>query len=138
MIRTTTASAAGKRTTALVEFVDMYPTLCELCGLAIPEHCEGTSFVPLLENPGLPWKKSVFSQYPRGNVMGYAMRTNRYRYVEWCDRRTGEVVATEVYDHDQDNQENVNLADHIDTALRCTLSAQLHAGWKNAAPTHSE
>lgn len=54
----------GKTTNALVELIDMYPTLAELAGLDIPEHVEGTSFKPLLKNPNLEWKKAVFSQFP--------------------------------------------------------------------------
>ena len=54
----------GKSTDAFVELVDMYPTLCELSGVPIPEHVEGHSFAPLLDNPDLAWKKAAFSQFP--------------------------------------------------------------------------
>lgn len=54
----------GKTTDALVELVDMYPTLCDLAGLSLPDHLEGTSFKPLLEDPNREWKKAVFSQFP--------------------------------------------------------------------------
>lgn len=54
----------GKTTDALVELVDMYPTLAELAGLDIPDHIEGTSFKPLIENPNLKWKSAAFSQFP--------------------------------------------------------------------------
>ena len=80
------AKAKGA-TKALVEFVDIYPTLCELAGLELPEHLEGTSFAPLLDKPDTPWKKAAFSQYPRGSKMGYTMRTDRYRYTLWVDRK---------------------------------------------------
>lgn len=56
--------AQGARTDALVELVDMYPTLCDLAGIDIPDHLEGQSFVPVLENPKMDWKKAVFSQFP--------------------------------------------------------------------------
>ena len=131
LIRVPDLPAAGTSTNALVEFVDMYPTLCELCGLKVPEHCEGTSLVPLLNNPRLPWKDAAFSQYPRGNVMGYAMRTEQYRYVEWRDRITGEVLATEVYDHSTDDQENANLVSHIQPDILDELAKQLEGGWKS-------
>jgi len=75
------------------EFVDIYPTLCELYGLDQPKHLEGTSTVPLLDNPGQPWKRAAFSQYPGGEVMGYSMRTNRYRYTEWRNLKSGDVKA---------------------------------------------
>jgi len=54
----------GTRTNALVELVDIYPTLSELAGLPLPKHLEGQSFAPLLDNPKLDWKKAVFSQFP--------------------------------------------------------------------------
>ncbi|PKQ61028.1 iduronate-2-sulfatase [Labilibaculum filiforme] len=54
----------GAKTKALVELVDMYPTLCELAEVPIPEHLEGQSFVPLLNNPEKEWKKAAFSQFP--------------------------------------------------------------------------
>jgi arylsulfatase A-like enzyme len=54
----------GKTTDALVELVDMYPTLAELAGLEIPTHVEGTSFKPLLKNPNTEWKTAAFSQFP--------------------------------------------------------------------------
>ncbi len=57
--------SAGKSSNALVEFVDIYPTLCELAGLSLPKHLEGTSFVPVLKNPDRKWKSAAFSPYPR-------------------------------------------------------------------------
>ena len=62
----------GKKTDALVELVDMYPTLCELAGIELPEHLEGQSFVPLLDNPKRAWKKAVFSQYPNPALREWA------------------------------------------------------------------
>ncbi len=111
----------------------MYPTLCELCGLDIPAHCEGTSLAPLMNNPGLAWRQAAFSQYPRGAaIMGYAMRTDRYRYVEWRDTDSGDIKARELYDHATDAQENVNLAGRAGTALLDELSTQLRSGWEAA------
>ncbi len=114
IIRAPQAETKGRTTNALVEFVDIYPTLCELAGLPLPKHLEGKSMVPLLSKPDRAWKQAAFSQFRRqdGNVplMGYAMRTDRYRYIEWLDRRTREVVATELYDHDSDALENANIA----------------------------
>ena len=54
----------GLHTDALVELVDIFPTLCDLSGLPIPSHLEGQSFEPLLRDPGQGWKKAVFSQFP--------------------------------------------------------------------------
>ncbi|SMP41454.1 Arylsulfatase A [Neorhodopirellula lusitana] len=58
------AGSRGRTTDALVELVDMYPTLCDLAGLKLPAHLEGTSFQPLIENPDAPWKTAAFSQFP--------------------------------------------------------------------------
>jgi iduronate 2-sulfatase len=125
----------GKKTRALTEFVDIYPTLCDLCDLEKPGHLEGLSMVPLLENPQRPWKKAAFSQYPRSNAMGYSMRTDRYRYTEWRSRKSGEVVGREIYDHDRDPAENRNIAAHGKNAkLVVKLSAMLRDGYQAARP----
>jgi len=105
--------AAGARTDALVEFVDIYPTLSDLAGLPAALGLEGLSFKPLLSDPKRPWKRAAFSQYPRsmpphGQGMGYTIRTHRWRLVEW--RAKGQPVAWELYDHQQDPAETVNLA----------------------------
>lgn len=133
------AKAAGQSTTALVEFVDIYPTLCDLAGLRLPAHLQGVSMKRLLDDPNRGWKSAAFSQYPRSvegqALMGYAMRTDRYRYVEWRKRNTREVVAQELYDHQTDPAENQNIATRPESsALLSQLSAQLEAGWQAAAP----
>ena len=125
----------GARTDALTEFVDIYPSLCELSGLDTPGHCEGTSFVPLIENPGRSWKSAAFSQYPRGKVMGYSVRTKRYRYTEWQDRKTKKPLARELYDHKEDPGENANIADKSRMKdIVEQLSLVLNAGYKHARP----
>lgn len=126
---------AGAKSNTLSEFVDIYPTLVELCSLPMPEGLEGTSLVPVMNEPERPWKKAAFSQYPRGQKkMGYSMRTDRYRYTEWS--KPGESpVGVELYDHQQDPDENVNLADQPEhKKLIAELSKQLHAGWRGALP----
>ncbi|MCX5659742.1 MAG: sulfatase [Planctomycetota bacterium] len=130
------AGTPGKHTTALTEFVDIYPTLCELSGLPLPQHLEGTSFAPLLETPDRAWKQAAFSQYPRGGgVMGYSMRTDRYRYTQWQEQKSHKVVARELYDHQLDPEENRNVADDPANAkLVAQLGAQLNEGWRKALP----
>ncbi len=136
--------ATGKRSSALVEYVDMYPTLAELCGLQIPEGLEGCSFAPLLDKPKRPWKSAAFSQYPRDRdkpdkvVMGYSVRTERYHYIEWKHVQSGEVRARELYDHKKDPAENVNVVGDpkYDETVR-QMADKLHAGWRAALPPAS-
>ena len=123
--------AAGEHTRALVEFVDIYPTLCDLAALPRPDHLEGSSFAPLLDAPDQPWKRAVFSQYPRGrDVMGYSMRTDHYRLTRWL-KPSGDEVARELYDHEHDPQENVNVAERTENKdLIAELTRQMQAGWQ--------
>ncbi len=131
---------AGKRSDALVEFVDIYPTLAELAGIPKPGHLEGASIVPLLANPGRKWKRAAFSQYPRSvegrSLMGYSMRTNRYRFTRWVSVDDHESVdSIELYDHDSDPQENMNIAyDPRRRGLVNELTKQWKGGWRSAMP----
>ena len=125
---------AGKHTDALVEFVDIYPTLSELAGMPLPSHLEGTSFKPVLDDPKRPWKPAAFSQYPRQHLMGYSMRTDRYRFTVWVDRKDhSKIDSTELYDHQTDPQENTNIAKlpaNADLVKR--LMEQWRKGWQGA------
>lgn len=134
---------AGSHSAALVEMVDIYPTLTELAGLNLPAHLEGTSFKPLLDNPKLAWKSGAFSQYPRSAdvtggqpLMGYSMVNERYRVVQWVLRSDlTKVVAVELYDHKTDPQENQNIAQRPENAtLVKSLQEKLNAGWRAATP----
>lgn len=139
----------GVKSNALVEFVDVYPTLADICGLDAPPGVEGISLKPLLTNPEQAWKRAVFSQYPRtrsgsrhrghGAIMGYAVRTQRYRYVEWQDWDSKQIVARELYDHDADPHESRNVAaetKHGETMRE--LAAILKSGWKSVRPAAEE
>jgi arylsulfatase A-like enzyme len=139
MIHAPGHKAAGAKTDALVELVDVYPALCELAGLELPEGLEGTSFAALLDEPTRAWKPAAFNQYPRqgDKVMGYSMRTDRYRYTEWQSNWRSpdevKVIARELYDHQADPAETVNLAERAEHAqLVSRLSTQLRAGWQAA------
>jgi arylsulfatase A-like enzyme len=134
---------AGAKTKGIVEFVDIYPTLADLVGLRLPSHLEGISFRGLLENPNQAWKQASFSQYPRSiagkQLMGYSMRTDRYRLTVWVDRNDREQVeARELYDHEIDPQENQNIANQVgQKAVLERLMAQWRAGWQAAKPASS-
>jgi arylsulfatase A-like enzyme len=118
-----------KRCDALVEFVDIYPTLCELAGLPLPDHLEGCSFAPLLEDPRRAWKQAVFSRYYDGD----SVRTDKHLYTEWSDA-SGRRTARMLYDHTADPQENVNISERpASAALVAALSSILKEGWSGRA-----
>jgi iduronate 2-sulfatase len=131
--------AAGQQTDALIETVDIYPTLTELTGLPAPPQHQGISFAPLFDDPGRPWKEAVFGQYRRGGpdgVLGRTVRTDRYRYVEWTDLASEEVRARELYDHQTDPYENINMVERkIHESLVDSLTAVLREGWQAALPS---
>jgi iduronate 2-sulfatase len=111
----------------MVEFVDVYPTLCELAGIARRPELEGVS---LLRQKG---KSEVFSQFLREGIwvapdgteyMGYSIRTNAFRYVEWINWKTGALAGTELYDFSQDPLENENIVDGI-AGLRKHFAARV-------------
>jgi arylsulfatase A-like enzyme len=121
-----------------------------MAGLEVPEDLQGSSLVPLLSQPDKTWKKAAFSQFLLGRFgppetreqerMGYAIRTDRYRYVEWYTwnketKTKGEWLASELFDHGEDPDENRNLAnDSAYARTREVLSQQLTLGWRHALP----
>lgn len=109
------------------EFVDIFPTLCAAAGLPVPTHLHGQSLLPLASGESTFLKSIAISQYPREprkdkSLMGYAYRSDRYRYVQWIEKdykageTEGPVVAQELYDYEQDPDEMVNLADRPESA----------------------
>ncbi len=118
---------------SMTEFVDIFPTLCDLASIPIPTHLDGKSLVTVMKNPDLKVKAYSTSQYPRagldaetgrlgyadGKCMGYSIRTNRYRYTIWMkdNFRTNRafdqklVVAVEMYDYQKDPDETINVVD---------------------------
>ena len=158
IVSTPQMKAKGRKTDALVELIDIYPTLCELAGLPKPDHLGGRSFVPLLDDPDKKWKKIAISQFPNpalrewaanplspgmrktffgplikeveeriknqqgerwnrelfeNNLMGYTLRTDRYRLVAWLDYRDvrADPLYMELYDHIKDPMESRNVAE---------------------------
>jgi uncharacterized sulfatase len=127
----------------LVESVDLYPTLADLCGLPVPVALEGTSFKPLLDAPTQPWKQAVFTvvSRPRENVppgdpkfgdmtsLGRTVFDGRWRYTVWPDG------SEELYDHHHDPLEYENLAaepkQHEQLAI---MKKRITDGWRAALP----
>jgi iduronate 2-sulfatase len=101
----------------------------------LPDHLEGTSFVPLLRRPERSWKSAVFSQYLRAGHMGYSMKTAQHHFILWQNQASGRNVALELYDHEQDPGETLNLAHQVEQrALVQKCMGQLSAGWRAALP----
>lgn len=114
---------------ALVELLDLYPTLCDLTGIPTPEQCEGSSLVTLLKDPSAEWTELAYTQYPRwGGVMGYSVKSHEGRYTEWLNQESGKIVGRELYDHRIDPGENKNRAEDPKYAdAIATLSAAIAA-----------
>ena len=114
----------GIRTPALVEFVDIYPTLCELAGIPAPEHVQGTSMTPLLGTPQRPWKDAVFARWSRCQ----SVKTDRYLYTQW---KNGDRM---LFDHQTDPDENRNIAaDPASAPVVARHQKLLAAGWQPVA-----
>ncbi len=117
---------AGRSSSALVEFVDFYPTLADLCGLDPPPDLEGVSLAPLLDDPTGSVKDAAFSQVQwEGRIYGRTVRTERYRYIRW----EGDGGGEELYDHRADPREFANLArDPQHAAALAGLRSKLDSG----------
>jgi len=115
------AKGNGKACGRTVELVDLHPTLAHLCGLTPPAGLDGQSLAPLVADPAASWDKAAITQVSRGTptatgettpkgqkpVMGYSIRTERYRYTEWDEGKRG----VQLYDYQTDPNELTNLAD---------------------------
>ncbi|MEJ7740337.1 MAG: sulfatase [Chitinophagaceae bacterium] len=135
ILRAPEMKSKGRKTDALVEFVDIYPSLCELAGIPLPTHLQGSSFMPLLNNPSEKGKSVALTQYPRGGgMMGYSMRTDRYRFTSWQKKDDWQqTTALELYDHQKDPGEKINLANQPEYAkLVGELSSQLKKEWQHS------
>ena len=105
VVRVPGRTPANSHTTGLVELVDLFPTLCDLCGIDTPEEMQGESFAAVLEDPKSSGKQLAYSVVSRGQKLGSSIRTSRWRYAEW---NTPE--ENELYDLDQDPSEFDNLS----------------------------
>ena len=125
--------AKEKRTKALVEIVDIFPTVTSMAGCGTPDSCDGESLEPVLQDSSRSFREFAFSQYQRGSTMGYSMRSDRWRYTEWIQTGTKKVVARELYDHSVSKTPGANLANNQEqSALVSRLSTQLNAAHRIA------
>ncbi len=137
---------SSNKTTSQTEFVDIFPTLCELAGLNIPAGLDGKSLVPIMKDPAVSVKEYSVSQYPRSgataenerlgyadaNAMGYSIRTTQYRYTIWMKNgfRSNQpynkdlIIGTELYDYKKDPLEKVNV---VNEKKYKTASANMHS-----------
>ena len=137
------SKTAGQKCSATVEFVDMYPTLAELCGLPNPTGLSGRSLKAFINNPSAPSTKVAISQYPKkapeGQVMGYSIRNDRYRATFYRLRNGSQVVGTELYDEQNDPNETVSLANKPEhKELLETLAKHLPPVGSDAKPEGAE
>ncbi|MBM4153206.1 MAG: DUF4976 domain-containing protein, partial [Kiritimatiellaceae bacterium] len=95
----------GTVQTGLVELIDIFPTLTELCDVPPPAHLQGRSIVPMLKDPSAPGKPWAYTVVKRKNLLGHAIRFENYRYTEW-----GSPEQNELYDLTNDPKERTNLA----------------------------
>ncbi len=107
-----------------VDFMSVYPTLCDVCGVALPPHLEGVSIKPLLADPKSAWAQPAVSTFKPGS---HAVRDERWRYIRYADG------GEELYDHDADPHEWTNLAQHTEhAALKAELAKWIPAENKSA------
>jgi len=156
LLRVPGVTDGGLISEALVEHVDIMPTMAEAAGITVPPTCpdtepwltahctEGSSFLALASTPSLAWKNASYSQYPRsGDIMGYSFTTEAHvRFTAWVDfntttnttawTMTSSKCGLELYDHVTDPDENYNLAYRVDYADEVDrLFDALKAGWRS-------
>ena len=141
-------SQPGAATDALVELVDLYPTLVDRAGLPMPPHLQGKSLTPILDAPDHPgrdaalteaWSRAGWVHDDLGGVpiLGYSIRTPRYRYTEWASGRHG----IELYDYQTDSLEQTNLAGtselaETEAALKRLLQEKIHLAQPEPEASH--
>jgi iduronate 2-sulfatase len=129
LVRAPGMKAAGMGSSSLVEFLDLYPTVCDLANLPRPDHLEGKSFGALLDDVTAGHRDGACSEMKRGKFIGRSIRTDRFRYTEWRDA-DNQLKARELYDHSDDEVagqlETNNVAGRQEfRATIETLSAEL-------------
>ena len=114
----------GRQTGGLTEFIDIYPSLCELAGLPLPDHLQGKSFAPLLKTPDLLWKPAAIGRFRNGDTI----RTDRFRFTEYTEGK-GTFISRMLYEHESDPGENVNVSERSENQeTKRRLANELHEG----------
>jgi iduronate 2-sulfatase len=128
IVRAPGMPAPGAPTSGIVESIDIYPTLAELCGLAAPAGIDGRSFAGQLADPAAPGKEAAYGFWAAGRA--HTVRTPHYRLTHWTARGDrSRIVQTELYDHQADHDETRNIA-----AMNPNLVRELTARLQSTAP----
>ena len=116
----------GSRVRALTEFIDIYPSLCDLAGLPQPAHLQGQSFVPLLKKPNAPWKSYAIGRYRLGDTI----HSDQYRFSEYS-KGGNAAMARMLYNHAKDPDETANISerpDNVDAVAGLTRELRARKG----------
>lgn len=128
----------GAKTMSPVNTVDLYPTLCELAELPIPDQplnnsttsgrpLRGRSIVPILQDPTASVNGGAINQFNQSGAYGYSYRTDRYRLIEWVNN-SNNVLSRDLYDYSHSSLERVNVASDPDYAsILYQLSVSMRA-----------
>lgn len=111
----------GQRRSGITESIDLYPSLCELAGLPLPDHLQGRSFASLMKDPDAAWKSAAVGRFQNGDTI----RTDAFRFTEYTDKN-GKRTSRMLYDHNSDPHETVNVATTRNEAVR-NLSGELRS-----------
>ena len=135
--------AAGQKSASLAEFIDIYPTLADACGLPKPKDVDGVSLRPVLDDAAAKVRPVAISQYPRTDagksLMGYSIRDDRWRLTLWRNRADNTIHATELYDEAKDPHETVNVATKPENAeVIARLTKHLPQPIAPATPENTE
>ncbi|MCP4816824.1 MAG: sulfatase-like hydrolase/transferase, partial [Planctomycetaceae bacterium] len=130
LVRAPGLTKPGTTSEAMVELIDIYPTVVNLAGLVAPEHLQGDSLRPLLGHPERSGKKKyAYSVVSRGQQLGYALRNQRWRYGKWPD-------GEELYNLTNDPQEKRNLAGKPQVAEQLKKLREVLSGKQKDAASH--
>lgn len=130
---------AGKSSARVVQMVDLYPTLAELCGLATPQGLEGRSLVPLLKNPALEWNHPAYTLWSEDgkSFSGVMVRTEQWRYAEFYGRGPGAMLLEPA----KDPNELTNLVpdpQHSDVVARLSSLVKDYAKGHLSLPAKTQ
>ena len=109
IVRAPYQSRRGIATDCFAESIDLYPTLCELCQIPIPDSVEGRSFAPALLDPAARPKDFALGLWRKGGTDGYSIRTERYRLVRWGND-PGNPTQIDLFDYQTDPEGKQNAA----------------------------